>query len=300
MIIDIHVHAYRIPVPFVCKFCSAEELIRNMDANGIDKAIVLPIVSPEIYLPQANEDILEMVEQYPDRLYPFCNIDPRCLSNSATAKLEVILQYYKNLGCRGVGEVMPNMHIMDPKVQNLFRAAEVVDMPVIYDGSSVTTEDFGLYDDIGHPGLEYTLARFPKLKILGHGPVFWSEIAPLETPASRKPIFNINNDAQIEFHFNQSPVSVEGVIPKLFRLFPNLFGDLSDMFGYNAIARDEIYGPKFLTEFQDRLCNGSDICFDEAEIPLIPLMKKYLTEGKITKEVYDKIMYKNAIRLFNL
>ena len=44
-------------------------------------------MSPEDLPPQANEDILDMVEQYPDRFFAFCNIDPRALTNSADAPL---------------------------------------------------------------------------------------------------------------------------------------------------------------------------------------------------------------------
>ena len=82
MFIDIHAHAYRKPVPFVVKFCTPLELIKRYDELGIEKGVLLPVVSPEIYLPQANEDILDMAEKYPDRLIPFCNIDPRALTNS--------------------------------------------------------------------------------------------------------------------------------------------------------------------------------------------------------------------------
>jgi predicted TIM-barrel fold metal-dependent hydrolase len=183
MFIDIHAHAYRKTPPFVCRFCTAEQLIERYDEAGIEKGVLLPIVSPEIYFPQANEDILEMVEQYPDRFIPFCNIDPRILTNSADAPLDLVLRHYRDQGCKGVGEVMLNVPVMDPMVQNLFKHAEDVGFPVIYDGSDQVGGDFGLYDEPGLPQLEQTLQRFPKLIILGHGPMFWSEIGRLEAPA---------------------------------------------------------------------------------------------------------------------
>ena len=85
MFIDIHAHAYRRPVPFVVQFCTPEQVLQRYDEAGIEKGALLPIVSPEIYLPQANEDILDMAAQYPDRFIPFCNVDPRALTNSADA-----------------------------------------------------------------------------------------------------------------------------------------------------------------------------------------------------------------------
>ncbi|HHV96630.1 MAG TPA: hypothetical protein GXX37_09205, partial [Clostridiaceae bacterium] len=130
MFIDIHAHAYRKPVPFVVRFCTAEELIKRYDELGIEKGVLLPIVNPEIYFPQANEDILDMAEQYPDRFIPFCNIDPRALTNSPEAPLDKVLAYYRDRGCKGIGEVMPNLPVIHPLVQNLFRHAEKVGMPV--------------------------------------------------------------------------------------------------------------------------------------------------------------------------
>ena len=129
MFVDIHAHAYRKPVPFVVQFPSVEELLKRYDECGIEMGCVLPVVNSEIYLPQANEDILEMAEQHPDRIIPFCNVDPRALSDSPYAPLDRVLAYYKDKGCRGVGEIMPNLATMDERVQNLFRCAEKVGLP---------------------------------------------------------------------------------------------------------------------------------------------------------------------------
>ena len=214
MFIDIHAHAYRKPVnvPIIPTFCSPEELLKRYDELGIDKGVLLPVVNAEIYLPQANEDILEMAERYPDRFIPYCNVDPRALTNSPDAPLDKVLSYYKAKGCKGIGEVMPNLPLMNPMVQNLFRHAEAVGLPIVYDGSDQLTGDFGLYDDPGLPQLEHTLQRFPKLKIFGHGPVFWAEIVKLETPGERSFIFT-HNGGQVGY-LSTSPIKEEGVVPK--------------------------------------------------------------------------------------
>ena len=184
MLIDIHAHAYRIKPPYI-GFCTLPELLAAQERLGIDKSVILPIVSPEIYIPQDTADIIEMARQYPDRIIPFCNVDPRAMTNDSHAPLEELLEYYKEQGCLGVGEIMPNLRTDDPKVQNLFRAAEQVGLSVTYDGSDQLNGDFGLYDDIGLPQLELTLRRFQNLIVFGHGPIFWSEIAKLETPGER-------------------------------------------------------------------------------------------------------------------
>jgi hypothetical protein len=295
--IDIHCHAYR-KLPPILSFSTAEQVLERFDTLGIEKAALLPIVSPEIYLPQTNEDILDMVEQYPDRFFAFCNIDPRALTYSSHAPLGDLLRYYKDQGCKGVGEVMPNLAMMDPMVQNLFKCAEEVGLPVIYDGSDQLTGDFGLYDDPGLPQLEHTLQRFPDLILFGHGPVFWTEIAKLETPGERSYIFRPSG-GQVGRQ-PRGPIKEEGVVPKLMRLYPNLCGDLSDDSPRNALARDPDYGPKFLTEFQDRLLFGTDLCYPDMRIDIIALLLDWRDTGKITEAVFQKVARENAVRLFGL
>jgi len=298
MFIDIHAHAYRKTPPFVCRFCTAEQLIARYDEAGIEKGVLLPIVSPEIYFPQANEDILEMVEQYPDRFIPFCNIDPRILTNSPDAPLDLVLRHYRDQGCKGLGEVMPNVPVIDPMVQNLFKHAEDVGLPVIYDGSDQVGGDFGLYDEPGLPQLEQTLQRFPKLIILGHGPVFWSEIGRLEAPAENA-VFR-PCAGQFKRPRPSGPIEEEGVVPKLMRKYPNLYGDLSDWNPWNALFRDPEYGPKFVTEFQDRLLFGTDICFFEMPLPMIDLLLDWRDKNKISEVVFNKVARENAVKLLGL
>jgi predicted TIM-barrel fold metal-dependent hydrolase len=298
MFIDIHAHAYRRHPPILVQFCTPEQLLKRYDDAGIERGALLPIVSPEIYLPQANEDILEMVERYPDRFIPFCNVDPRALTNSADAPLDRLLRYYRDQGCKGLGEVMLNVPVMHPMVQNLFKHAEAVGLPVTFDGSDLVGGDFGLYDDPGLPQLEHTLQKFPKLIMLGHGPVFWSEIGRLETPGERGFVFR--PDGGQVGRLPTGPIKEEGVVPKLFRRYPNLYGDLSDFTAYNAFARDPDYGPKFLTEFQDRILYGTDMCGFDMPIPLGDLLCDWRGKGKISETVFQKVARENAIKLLGL
>ena len=297
MFIDIHAHAYW-ECPPMFSFLTPEELIAEYDKLGIEKGVLLPVVNCEVYFPQTNEDILNMAEKYPDRFIPYCNVDPRAIANSPEAPLDKVLQYYKDRGCKGVGEIMPNMEVMDPMVQNLFRCAEKVGLPVVFDGSAQKTNDFGLYDDPGLPQLEASLQRYPKLKIFGHGPVFWSEIAKLETPGERA-IGMMPNGHQVGI-CNNNPIKEEGVVPKLFRRYDNLYGDLSDYTCYNALTRDAEYGPKFVEEFQDRLFYGTDLCCRGMEVPLGDTLVEWRDKGKISETAFNKVARENAIKLLEL
>lgn len=301
MLIDIHTHAYRVKSPFVTPFCTLPELLKEQERLGIDKSVVLPIVSPEIYIPQNTEDIIDMARAYPDRVIPFCNVDPRALSYSPMAKLETVLEFYKEKGCKGVGEVMPNMRMDDPLVQNLFRACEKVGFSVTCDGSDQTTGDFGLYDDMGLPQLELSLRRFPKLVMLGHGPIFWAEIARLETAGERNVPFKFLDEGQVDtFYFNSAPIKEEGAMPKLLRRYENLHCDLSDPTAYNALTRDIDYTASFVKEFEDRLYFGTDCTFPGMPVPLIDTLKQWRKDGVISEAAYRKITHENAIKLLGL
>ena len=299
MFIDIHAHAYRLPPPRGPRFCNADQLLRRYDETGIERGMLLPIVSPEVYSPQSNEEILEMARQHPDRLIPFCNVDPRALTNSADAPLGDLLRHYRDQGCRGLGEVMPNLPVRDPLVQNLFHHAQEVGFPVIYDGSDQVGGDFGLYDDTGLPQLEYTLRQFPRLIILGHGPVFWSEIGPLERTPDANTVFR-PRAGQANRERPSGPITREGAVAQLMRACPNLYGDLSDWNPWNALSRDPEYGCKFLAEFQDRLLFGTDICFYDMALPMVDLLRGWRETGAISEQVFCRVARENAAKLLGL
>ena len=237
MFIDIHVHATRIPGPprdGRQAFATPEQLIGRFDPIGIERAVLLPLVSPETYLPQANEDILEMAERFPTRFIPFCNVDPRAVNNTVDAPLDEVFKYYKAHGVKGIGEVTANLPFRHPMVQNLFKHAEATGLPVTFHVATQTTGGlYGLHDEQGLPGLEYSLGRFPTLKFFGHSQAFWSEIGQLDKPGDRG-------------GYPRYTIRAEGAIPKLMRKHQNLYGDLSAGSGHNALARDPDHAVRFL------------------------------------------------------
>ena len=290
MFIDIHAHAYLWPSPPQdghTQFCTPEELITRYDELEIEKGLLLPLIGPETYLPQGNEQIIEICRQYPDRLRPLCNIDPRGIKNSVNSDFSGWLNWYKQHGAVGFGEFMPNLPFLDPLVQNMFKQVEAAGLPLTFDISTVIGGNYGLYDDPGLPQLEQCLQRFPKLTIFGHGPAFWSEIGQLESVKDRGGYPNY-------------PIKEGGAVPRLLREYENMWGDLSAGSGYNALARDPGYAAEFLTEFQDKLCFGTDICYATQEIELPGFLKQLRDKEKITETAFNKIARENAIRLFKL
>jgi len=287
MFIDVHSHAYRRPCPFPNRFCLPDELLTIYEKLGIERGVLQPLVSPEVYLPQSNDDIIEMAQNSDGKFIPFCNIDPRALSNSADAPLGDLLRYYRDLGVKGFGEFMPNLPFLDPLVLNVFKHVQDVGFPLCFDLRTSIGLGYGLYDDAGLPQLEYCLSRFSKLIFLGHGPPFWAEIGRLETPHDRA-------------GYPEYPVRDEGVVPKLMRRYPNLYGDLSAGSGFNALNRDREYAVKFMNEFQDRLLFGTDICTPDGQAPLAAFLLDMRRDKKISEEVFQKIARINAIKLLGL
>ena len=289
--IDIHVHAgvFATPVDWRNPIRTAPEvLIKRYDQLGIECGVLLPIVSPEwMMLTQSTEQILEIARRHPRRFVPFCNVDPRACGYSSDAPLGEILNHYKKAGCKGIGEVTANLAFGDPLVQNLFRHAERLRMPLTFHVAPHFGRIYGLQDEAGLPGLERSLAAFPKLKFLAHSQSFWAEIGELETPADR-------------YEYPRYPIRREGVVPRLFRRYPNLYGDLSASSGHNALARDVDYAVGFLAEFQDRLCFGTDICGPDTPTPLVDFLLGLREEGRISRTVFEKIARGNAERLLGL
>ena len=304
MFIDIHCHvcrklgpprsiSYKFGPPRGTQqaFATPDQLLAIYDHLGVERGIILPVGMVECHNQiQSNEEALEICEQYPERFIPFCYIDPRAINNSVDAPLGDLMRYYKDKGCRGIGEICANLPFLNPLMQNLFRHAEATELPLTFHISTRFDHDYGIYDDPGLPQLEASLQHFPKLKFFGHSQPFWAEMAPLDTVASRS-------------GYPKTPVKEEGTLPKLMRKYDNLYGDLSAGSGCNALTRDPDYAAKFLTEFQDRLMFGMDICEPppaSAPYPLIDFLLDLRNRKKITEPVFQKVARENAVRVLGL
>src|SRR5580704_8867562 len=80
-------------------------LVRWMDEHDVVKAVVLPLTSPESssFL-CLTEGALQAAKEFPDRLIPFCSIDPRTSVVGGVRGFESIIRRYVDLGAKGFGE----------------------------------------------------------------------------------------------------------------------------------------------------------------------------------------------------
>ena len=297
MFLDIHAHMYKYPYPlsynrendqFHLVFPNGEELIRLHDELGIDRAVILPLVSAEVYVPQSVGEVIEFANQSNGRFIAFCNLDPRVLDNTSDSDLGFLIDFYRRQGCKGMGEVLPNMAFGDPKMQNLFHHCEQAKFPLLFDCSAQLNQSYGIYDDPGLPQLCASLEKFPDLTFIGHGPGFWSEFGELRPGTDRR-------------DYQHGPIEKEGAVVKLMRDHPNLWVDLSAASGYFAMTRDIGFTRQFMKEFSDRILFGTDICFSVAPKTLvINLLNEFHEDGTLSDEQYEAITHRNAERLLGI
>lgn len=80
MIVDSHCHAWRYwpyepPVPDPTSRGTVEQLLFEMDRNGVERAVV--VAARIEHNPDDNDYVAEAVRRFPDRLYQFADVDCR-------------------------------------------------------------------------------------------------------------------------------------------------------------------------------------------------------------------------------
>jgi predicted TIM-barrel fold metal-dependent hydrolase len=292
MFIDAHLHTIRSSgLPRTAagdNFATPEELLVMMDRTGVDKGVLLPDVSPEcVFQVSTCEDILEICARYPERFIPFCNLDPRALGNTAGADLSLALRYYRDRGCRGLGEITANLPFLDPLVRNLFRHCEACRFPVIFHIAPQQGGCYGLVDGLGLPGLEQSLRDFPELVFIGHSQPFWAEISGNLSEAERN-------------GYPPGPVAPGGALVRLLDRFPNLCCGWDAGSGYNALTRDAEFGYRFMETYRERILFGTDICSPKNDHQHAPYLRAARSAGRISQEAFEAISWRNANRLLRL
>ena len=86
------------------------------------------------------------------------------------------------------------------------------------------------------------------------------------------------------------------MVERIFRTFPNVYGDLSAGSGYNAVTRDPAFGAKFLERWQDRVCFGTDYLQPRQRCPIV----EFIREVDISRRARRKITEGNARRILKL
>jgi predicted TIM-barrel fold metal-dependent hydrolase len=284
--IDIHTH---LGAFYVGRELTAELLVRFMDRHDVEKACVLPLISPESApITQPVTTAIAASQEFPDRIIPFASLDPRAATEPGKRTGHVagvkgmvdILKRYQDAGCKGLGEHKTGLWFDAPQQMALYEACETVGLPILFH-----LDDIRNPDTPGLPRLENVLKSFPKLALIGHAAGFWA---------------SISGDATFE-DFGRYPdvpkkVAPGGALDRLLKLYPNLYCDLSEPGGEKAIARDLEFGREFLIRNSNQLLFGTDVLMPEQKIPQFELLDSL----QLPDEVQQKIYRGNAIKLLKL
>ena len=283
--IDLHLHLTPFQIPKLGKMnlTSGKNMLPHLDELGIGKGVLMS--SSEKGLPfGTNKANRKICEQLPSRYAWMCALDPK-----GREPVYDRLARFKAQGAIGIGELTTNRRLDDPFLQELFAAAEKLDMPVTIHMSPEVGYSYGVVDDPGLPLLEQVLKSYPKLKILGHSQTFWIEMSG-DAPTGK----------EARNSWGDGPIVPGGRVPELFARYSNLYGDLSANSGSRAIMRDEEFGLAFLETYADRLFFATDMVNRDMVFPLGQWLDEMVSSGRLSREAYSKICFENAQRIFGL
>jgi predicted TIM-barrel fold metal-dependent hydrolase len=205
-----------------------EALLSWMDEKSIDKAVLLPLESPESsYEYVLTRDCLRAAARYPDRLISFANRDPRAEAN------EQFIRMAADQGAKGMGEVKLAVPFDDPIMLKHYELCNDLGWPLLFHmDKRLMRDEFGL------PRLESMLQAFPRIKFIGHAPGFWRNISGSAAPG---------------------PLISGAALDRLFSSYPNLYGDISANSGYWALTRDIPQCREFIIRHRRHILFGTDM-----------------------------------------
>ena len=252
-VIDMHSH------PYAESLEEVDQWVRNMDAVGIEKTILLSHATGAEF-----DSLYQVYSKYPDRFELWCGFDYTGYDQpgygpAAVAELE---RCYK-MGARGVGELGDKgkglfyskppawgMHLDDPRMDPLLEKCAELGLPI----NIHVADPIWMYEkmDSANDGLmnayEWRLDNQPG--IVDHNGM----IDILERAVKRHPktIFIACHFANCSYDLNK--------LGALLDKYPNLYADIAARYAETApIPR---FAAAFIEKYQDRLLYGTDMGFD--------------------------------------
>jgi uncharacterized protein len=251
-----------------------DDLVAWMDARGVDWAVVLAFDSPESYPVSAPSSwVLEECAAYPDRLVPFCTVDPRDVESADDAADR--LEEHVERGARGFGELKVEMPIDDARLAPLYELCADYDLPVLFH-----TDRQMLTDEVGLPRLEGVLASYPEVDFVAHAHGWWAHVDAAVEPGDLGSVPERSIDAP-------------GRVWDLLEGYDNIYGDLSTLAGWNALTRDQEYGQALLETHHEQILFGSDYLFPGQHVPHFEMFERFDLE----LEAWANIRHRNIERL---
>lgn len=143
--------------PYSDPSITAEQLIKLLNQNNVERAIVFPNPNVGDEYPKMNDYIAQSVARYPDRLVGFGRVDPR--RDDATEELDRIRSKLRLTGLK-LHPFVECFRPDHPSFDRFFKKADELSLPIL----------FHTGDGFSSPGLIARIAsKYPRQTIiLGH------------------------------------------------------------------------------------------------------------------------------------
>ena len=266
-------------------------LLAHQDAHGVRQSVVLPIdrsLSEGDDRPghMPTEGALAAAGAYPERMIPFCHVDPRQPDALDRVRL------YHAAGARGYGEHKLRLPCDLPESMAIYRLCGELGLAVLlhfeYRNYNYNFEDF-----------ERVLRACPDTVFIGHAQAWWANISA-EVPRPGDPDFT---------NYPKGPVARGGLTDRWLAAYPNLYADLSAGSGLGGITRDPEFARDFVNRHRRKLLWATDCpcrdgkgdwgdgraheCFAARSLPV-------LRDLAADDDTYRDIVDGNARRLLDL
>lgn len=241
--IDMHMHAPRQGDLGT----AAAELLKNMDACGIEKTILFCGTG------KAFDDLAAVFGKYPNRVELWCGFDfAGSVPSSTIAELERCVK----LGARGVGEISdkgaglrganPPMHIDDPRMDPVLEKLADLKLPInVHMGDPRWMyEPMDAHNDLLFEALYFRLDNKPDIFNLEQ------MASALEGAIKKHP-----RTTFVACHFMNQTFDLNR-LGRMFDKYPNLFADVSQREAY--VAAIPRFAKQFMEKYSDRLVYGTD------------------------------------------
>ncbi len=112
-------------------FPSIEDTLADMDAAGVDKAVIVAVDAETIHNYRVSNDLVaETVSKHPDRLIGFASVDPH-KGDKGVRELERAVGDLKLRGLKLLPHLV-ELDINDPVIYPLYEAAQELGVPVLF------------------------------------------------------------------------------------------------------------------------------------------------------------------------
>jgi len=248
------------------------KIIHRMDEAGVEKSVVMPLDfglscgEGDLSIEEQNKLTCDLANKYPDRIVPFCSVDPR-----RDYALDLIDKCVNEWGAKGFKVYNAGFYPNDEICYPIYERAAKLNMPIMF-----------------HIG------------VLDQPPMDYSTCHPHDLEPVLKEFPNVRFCAP---HFGYPNMRE---LISLGRKYTNLYTDMSGThlglkFGYEDFAKImrafiDSFGP-------DRVMFGTDAPWAEPEFKTkvaIQLIKDLpqadLKEAQFTEEEIQKVLHDNALK----